>query len=167
MNILSGLTKLVLSIALSCATLPGLALSDDGPAPGVGVGDTRDNAARAQALLQRSVAHYKETKDAGLKDFDNHGDFIDRELYVYVVSDAGRFLASGGSSSGFIGRQVTNQKDALGKPFFRELLRNARRTSSGTVDYHWLNPVDNKVEPKKAYFRKVDHRILVVGYYAP
>lgn len=167
MSILHGPTKVFLSIVLSCAALPGFAFGDDGPAPAPGVKDTRDDAARAQSLLQRSVDHYQETKDAGLKDFGSHGDFVDRELYVYVVSDAGRFLASGGPSAGFIGRQVTNQKDALGKSFFRELLQSARRASTGTVDYHWLNPVDNKVEPKKAYFRKVDHRILVVGYYAP
>jgi cytochrome c len=74
-------------------------------------------------------------------------------------------LASGGPSSSVIGSNVADQRDALGKPFFREMLNKARTNESGFVEYRWLNPVDNKVERKVARFQKVGNRIIAVGYY--
>ena len=116
-------------------------------------------------MLKRAVAHYQDIKDLALADFTNKREFVDRELYVYVVSTAGVLLASGGPSSSEIGRNVADQQDALGKPFFRELLTNAQTNESDTVEYQWLNPFDNKVERKVAVFKKIGDRIIVVGRY--
>jgi len=124
-----------------------------------------DAGMRAQALLERAVAHYQDIKDPALAEFSRKGEFVDRELYVYVVSTAGVLLASGGPSASVIGRNVAGQRDALGKPFFREMLTKAQMNHSGYVEYRWLNPVDNKVERKVAHFQKVGNRIIVVGYY--
>jgi cytochrome c len=83
------------------------------------------------------------------------------------VSTKGVLLASGGLSSSWIGENVADQQDAAGKLFIREMLDKARKNGSGTVEYHWLNPVNNKTEPKVAYFQKVGDRVIAVGYYAP
>jgi cytochrome c len=124
-----------------------------------------EDAARAKTLLERAVAHLKEAKEAALADFGRSKEYVDGELYVYVISTGGMMLASGGPSVAIVGRNVAEQRDALGKPFFRELLDKARAGDSGTVEYVWLNPLDNKVERKVAYFRKVGDRIVAVGYY--
>jgi cytochrome c len=124
-----------------------------------------DAGLRAQVLLERAVAHYQDIKDPALADFSSKDEFVDGELYVYVVSTAGVLLASGGPSSSGIGRNVEDQEDALGKTFFREMLTKAQTNESGTVEYQWLNPVGNKVERKVAHFRKVGNRIIAVGYY--
>jgi cytochrome c len=123
------------------------------------------DALRARDLLDKAVERYKAVGEKALAEFSRGGNFVDGEEYVYVLSTDGVMLASGGSSSALIGQNVTDMNDAAGKPFFREMLRKAREKGAGTVDYQWLNRIDNKVERKVAYFEKVNNAIIAVGYY--
>ena len=165
MNIGSGTLKRLVYIALACALAQTGALGADMAKPAANATASTVDAGRAQALLQRAVALYKEIKDLALANFSPKGEFVDDLLYVYVVSTSGVLLASGGLSSSWIGSNVVDQQDAVGKPFVRELLDKARKNGSGTVEYHWLNPATNKTDRKIAYFQKVGDRIIVVGYY--
>jgi cytochrome c len=165
MNIGSIALKRLVYIALACALAQTAALSADAATPAANATVSAQDAARAQYLLQRAVALYKEIKDLALAHFSPQGEFVDDELYVYVISTKGVLLASGGKTSSVIGTNGADQKDAVGKPFIREMLDKARKNGSGTVEYHWLNPVTNKTEPKVAYFQKVGDRIIVVSYY--
>ena len=158
MNITSGALKRLAYIVLAC-TLVQVALRADAV-----MADAPD-AARAQALLERAVAHYKEVEESALAAFGRKGKFVEGELYVYVISTKGVMLASGGPSSALVGRDVTDLHDAAGKPFFREMLDKAKESGSGAVEYYWLNPIDNKMGRKLAYFQTVDDRIIAVGYY--
>ena len=158
MNITSGALKRLAHVVLACAMVQ-IALRPD-----VAMADAAD-AARAQALLERAVAHYKEVEESALAAFGRKGKFVDGELYVYVISTKGVMLASGGPSSALVGRDVTDLQDAAGKPFFREMLDKAKVSGSGAVEYYWLNPIDNKMGRKLAYFQTVDDRIIAVGYY--
>jgi cytochrome c len=124
-------------------------------------------AERAQKLLQRAVNHYQRNADLALAAFSRAGEFIDGEFYVYVLSLQGTMLASGGSSSALIGRDVTNMVDATGKLFFREMIAGAQAAGSGQVEYRWLNRVDSKVEKKLTYYQRVGDNILAVGFYVP
>jgi len=124
------------------------------------------DALRAQALLKKAVAHYAALQDRAFPDFNQGPQYIDRELYVYVVSSVtGVMLASGGPSFALINKNVTDLEDATGKAFFQEMFSKAQAGSSGSVEYLWLNRVDNKEETKVAFFQKVDDRIIAVGYY--
>ncbi len=169
MNIGSGKLKCLVYIALACALAQTGALGADAATPAANATASAEDetldAGRAQVLLQRAVALYKETKDLALAHFSPQGEFVDDELYVYVVSTKGVMLASGGKPSSYIGSNVADLQDAVGKRFFREMLDKARTKGSGTVEYHWLNPVSNKTERKVAYFQKVKDRIIAVGYY--
>lgn len=128
----------------------------------------RAEAKQAQALLDKAVARFKEKGDAALAEFSNRGgEFVDGEFYIFVVSTAGKMLASGGSSAMLIGQDVTHLRDAAGKPFMRDLIEAARKQGAGMVEYRWLNKVDGKVEPKTTLFRKVDDKIVAAGYYLP
>ena len=158
MNITSGALKRLAHVVLACA-LVQIALRAD-----AAMVDAAD-AARAQALLERAVAHYKEVEESALAAFGRKGKFVEGELYVYVISTKGVMLASGGPSSALVGRDVTDLQDAAGKPFFREMLDKAKVSGSGAVEYYWLNPIDNKMGRKLAYFQTVDDRIIAVGYY--
>lgn len=166
MNIGSGTLKCLVYIALTCALAQTSALGADAATPAANATDSAVDAERAQFLLQRAVALYKEIKDLSLAHFGPQGEFVDDDLYVYVVSTKGVLLASGGRSSSMIGLNVADQQDAVGKPFVREVLDKARTKGSGTVEYHWLNTFTNKTERKVAYFQKVGDRIIAVGYYA-
>ena len=165
MNIGSGALKRLVYIALACALAQTGALGADVATPAANATVSTQDAGRAQALLQRAVAYYKAIKDLALAHFSPQGEFVDDELYVYVVSTKGVLLASGGLSSSWIGTNIADQQDAVGKLFVREVLDKARKNGSGTVEYHWLNPTSNKTERKIAYFQKVGDRIIAVGYY--
>ena len=165
MNIGSNALKRLVYIALACALAQSFALEVDAAKPAVNATISAQDAARAQALLQRAVAFYKEVKDLALAHFGPQGEFVDDELYVYVLSTKGVLLASGGKTSSVLGTNGADQQDAVGKRFIREMLDKARTQGSGTVEYHWLNPASNKTERKVAYFQKVGDRIIVVSYY--
>lgn len=122
---------------------------------------------RAVALLERAVRHVEQKGESALADFSRQGGFVDRDLYVYALSADGRFLASGGSSAALIGLDVADRGDASGKLFFREMLDLAATKGGGRVEYRWLNPVENREEPKVTLFRKVGDTIVAVGFYAP
>ena len=124
-------------------------------------------ARQAQGLLAKAVAHYKDKKDLALGAFSRQGEFITGDFYVYVLDTKGTLLASGGSSALLIDRNVADMKDAVGKPFFREMLATAEAKGSGSVEYRWLNRKDRKIERKVAFFEKVGDRIVAVGYYLP
>jgi len=152
------------SLALLCALAPAGARAADATT-GARAGT---DALRAQALLKKAVAHYRLLKDKAFADFDHERDFVDGELYVYVVSSAtGVLLASGGPSFALVNRNVADLEDATGKAFFREMIAKAKAKAdgAGTVEYLWLDPADNKEEHKQAYFQTVDDRIIAVGYY--
>jgi cytochrome c len=166
MNIGSGALKRLVYIALACALTQTAALGANAATPVANATVSAQDATRAQALLQRAVAFYKEIKDLALAHFSPQGEFLSDDLYVYVVSTKGVLLASGGLSSSWLGSNVADQQDAVGKTFIREMLNKAQTKGSGTVEYHWLNPATNKTEPKVAYFQKVGDRIIAVGYYA-
>lgn len=145
----------------------GAAHAADKSAVKSGVSDNASDAKRAKELLDRAVAHYQEKKDQALAAFNRQGEFIQGELYVYVINTAGVLLASGGSSSVLIDRIVVGMSDVDGKLLFKEMLDKAKSKGSGTVEYRWLNRTDNKVERKVAYFQQVGDVIIAVGYYIP
>jgi cytochrome c len=124
-------------------------------------------AQQAQKLLQRAVRAYQAKGEQALAAFSRAGEFIDGANYVYVINLKGSMLASGGSSSALIGRDVSDMVDASGKPFFREMIQGAQTSGSGQIEYRWLNRVDNKVEKKIAYYQRVNDKILAVGFYVP
>jgi cytochrome c len=156
--IVFSLLLLAVSPAVHAVEKQALTVSDSG---------VQNDVRRAQNLLAKAVNYYAVHKDRALAVFSRVGEFIDDDLYVYVIGTDGQMLASGGSSSALIGRDVSGMKDANGKPFFREMIDTAVSKGGGTVEYRWLNRVDPKVESKVAYYQKIENRIIAVGFYIP
>jgi cytochrome c len=125
------------------------------------------DAQRARGLLARAVILYQQKGDDAFAAFNDPNEFVDGELYVWVLGTDGVMLASGGSSAALIGRKVMNMRDAFGTPFFYDMLEKAKTSDSGVVEYRWLNRLHHKPERKITYFRKVGSRLLAVGYYIP
>lgn len=122
---------------------------------------------RAQALLERAAAHYRANGKNALAAFSRVGEFVDGDLYVYVLSNEGTMLASGGPSFTLVGRDCRPLKDVDGKLFFVEMIDNARQKGGGAVEYRWLNREHGKVERKVTHYRQVGDAIVAVGYYIP
>ena len=105
-----------LLVAVSCLLFNGSLLAAEKPATPAADKEAGESQ-RAQALLARAVDYYKGNKDRALPAFMRAGEFINGDLYVYVLGTDGKMLASGGSSSALVGRDISNMRDAAGKAF--------------------------------------------------
>lgn len=124
-------------------------------------------AMRAQEMLDRAVGYYRKNGKPALAAFSRAGEFLDGELYVYVIDNKGLMLASGGPSVTLVGRKILDLKDPEGKSFIREMVDLAKVKGGGSVEYRWFNRQHGAVERKVVFFKQVDDVIVVVGQYIP
>lgn len=126
----------------------------------------KGTAKEAKALLDKAVAYYKANgKDKAYAAFnDTKGQFVHRDLYIYV-SDLNAVILSHGANAKLIGQHLIDLKDSDGKKFMKALVDSARVKSQGTLDYKWTNPQSKKIEQKAIFYEKVGDVIIVCGYY--
>jgi signal transduction histidine kinase len=104
-------------------------------------------------------------KRIALAEYTNpNGQFVQDEMYIYVLNRQGTMLAHGVNER-FVGEDFSDLKDSDGKSFIKEILETANTQGSGWVEYKWSNPVTKEVLPKKVYFKKVDDLIICSGVY--
>ncbi|OWW18105.1 cache domain-containing protein [Noviherbaspirillum denitrificans] len=129
----------------------------------------RAEADKAKSLLEDAVSYLqKNGTDKAFKAFSRRdGEFAQGSYYVYVMGLDGMMVAHGAAPEVLVGTNVTDLRDAAGKPFIREMLDKAATSGSGSVEYRWLNRSNNHVELKTALFTKVDNHVVSVGYYLP
>ena len=166
----SHLLILALSSALAVGPIANAADAMPTYSPVKSIGSIeRSDAKQASALLERAVDYLE--KNGPEKSFavfsDRKGTFINNQYYVFMVGLDGIMVASGGASSGLIGLNVLDLNDAAGKPFIRDMLEMAKSKDTGVIEYHWLNPFDNRLETKFTQFRKSGNYVVCVGYYIP
>ena len=122
----------------------------------------------AKALVQKAVAFLKANgNEKAFAEFNNSkGQYVDRDLYIYVIDikDNAKCLAHGANSK-LIGQTVIDFKDTDGKFFIKEILKIADAKGSGWIDYKWTNPTTKNIDPKSAYFEKVNNVVVICGFY--
>jgi len=136
-------------------------------APRTGVhADERATADEAKALCEKAVAYLKQNgPDKAFAAFnDQHGAFIDRDLYVFVRSLDGNTVAHGANAH-MIGHTNLNLRDADGKLYNQEMIQLATTKGSGWVDYRWVNPADKKIEQKSSFIEREGEFVVGVGFY--
>ncbi len=156
-----GFYRVFLALCLSAVSMLSLAQ------PVSQADDHSAEAERAKALLGKAVAAYQAEGDKALAKFSRQGDYIDGELYIYVVDTSGVMLASGGPSATLIGKQVTNVLDEDLKDAFEAALKAPEDGTVRSADYRWWNWQHGKVERKQVFYQRVGDRIISVGYYMP
>lgn len=120
---------------------------------------------RAKNLLKKAITYYLTVGESSLAAFSRQGEFIDGELYVYVVDVNGIMLASGGPSANLIGRNIGSAlNDDLNKAF-KAALEQPESIDVYYADYRWMNWQNGRVERKRVFYQKVDDKIFSVGYY--
>lgn len=105
--------------------------------------------------------------DDAAKVFNADGDFKFGEIYVNVIDMAGAWKVYPPRPAG-VGQSVINVKDPDGKMIVQEIIKVASDASGeGWVEYRWLNPASNKIEPKVTYVKRVPGQELIayVGIY--
>jgi signal transduction histidine kinase len=134
--------------------------------PLLGMAAENGTASEAQVLVGKAVAYLKANgKDKALAEFNNpKGQFVDRDLYVFVLDKDGVTLANGVNPK-IVGKNVSDMKDQDGKFFIKDLLGVGNGKGSGWVDYHWPDPVSKKVRPKSTYVEKSGDWFICSGVY--
>jgi cytochrome c len=105
--------------------------------------------------------------DEASKVFNADGEFKFGEIYVNVIDLAGAWKVYPPRPAG-VGQSVINVKDPDGKMVVQEIIKVAGEApGEGWVEYRWLNPASNKIEPKVTYVKKVPGQDLIayVGIY--
>jgi cytochrome c len=120
----------------------------------------------AQALVKRAITLIKEQgpEKAYAEFTDRAGKFVDRDLYIAVYRLDGKVLAHGGNAK-LVGKDLLDAQDIDGKYFVRERVDLARKQDSFWQDYKFVNPTNQKVEPKQMYCERQDDTAVCAGVY--
>jgi len=133
----------------------------------VGYYTPRSTAEQAHAFLNQAYGEIERVGDKkAFKEFnDPKGGFVRNDLYVFAIGlkDA-RYRAMGATPSQ-VGKDVSNLRDASGKPIVADMISIVKSQGAGYIDYVWRNPVTNKIENKTAYVRRAGDALIGVGYY--
>lgn len=98
--------------------------------------------------------------------FDKPGEFYHGELYAGVVDFTGNWVVYPPKPAAE-GSNIFDVRDSDGKYLTREVIDTARKDGQGWVEYRWLNPAVNQIQPKITYVKLVPGTNLVtyVGIY--
>ncbi len=154
---MSIIRKLAAAVAILVLT------SVSGPA----VAQVKTDPEVAKALAMKAAALVKEQGvDAAKPIFHAQGEWRHDDIYVSVMDLTGTWLVYPVKPEGE-GKSVINVKDADGKMLVQELVNTAKDKGEGWVEYRWLNPVSNKIEPKVTFVKMVPERnvFVYVGVY--
>ncbi len=126
----------------------------------------KGSAEEATAMVKKAVAFLKANgKDKAIAEFNNaKGQFVDRDLYIFVVDKDGTTLANGVNPR-LVGKNVMELKDADGKPFIKTLLEIGNTKGSGWLEYKWSNQTTQKMEQKATYVEKAGDLLVACGIY--
>jgi len=126
----------------------------------------KGSADEAIALVKKAANYLKNNdKEKAYAEFDNNkGQFIDRDLYIFVFDMSGKTLAHG-TNPRLLGKNMIDLKDADGKYFVRSFIEVANTKGKGWIDYKWTNPVSKAIEQKSSYIEKVGDVLVGCGIY--
>ena len=120
----------------------------------------------ARALAEKAASLIREVgKEAALSKFnDPKGEFIYRDIYVFVIGFDGMMFAHGKPT--VVGKNMLELKDASGKYFVKEMAAFSKEGGKpGWVDYMFQNPATGKIEPKSSYVIPFNDYYVGVGAY--
>lgn len=122
--------------------------------------------AEAEALVKRAVQHIKtHGRQKAFADISNkNGEFVNRDLFVFVYDMNGKCLAHGRNAEK-IGENMIDSKDADGKLFVKERIEIARTKGRGWQFYKSIDPTSKKLENKTAYIEVLEDVIVASGAY--
>ncbi len=123
------------------------------------------SAEEAMALVQRAVAYRQHTsKDVYLRDVtDASKGFHDRDMYVFVLDENGRYVAFGGNPAK-VGTRVQDIAGIDGQGLLQSIMDQADY-EPGWVEYDIANPTTGKVQSKMSFVQKVDGLYVGCGVY--
>lgn len=127
---------------------------------------TEAEKSRVINFVDGAVAKFNaDGQEAAFEAFETaQGEFIDEELYVFVIDLEGNMLSHGFQPE-LIGQNLYDLQDINGKYIIRDLLEITASSDTGWSWYYWEDPLTNATEKKFSYVRKVGEVILGAGTY--
>ncbi|WP_306598641.1 cache domain-containing protein [Geothrix sp. 21YS21S-2] len=124
---------------------------------------------QAERIVQKAIAYARQDGMDKLILQTNlpHGIFhvgSGSDLYLFVYDLKGVAKANGFQSE-LVGTSRWDVKDAKGLYQVREFIKVARTKGRGWVDYHFVNPITRKVEPKATYVEAHEGFVFCCGSY--
>jgi len=130
-------------------------------------GRDHGNADEAVALVKRGI-EYAETHgmNALIADVNKlgHGQFLDKDLYLFVLDLDNVGWVAHGNNPHFIGLG-SQTKDVDGKFFVQDMARMVKAQGQGWIDYKWAHPVTNEHLAKATYMVRVGNLGVGCGSY--
>ena len=144
----------LLAICVFAWGLPGASAAEKG---------TKDEAV---AMVKKAVAFLKVNgREKALAEFNNpKGQFVDRDLYVFVGDMQGRCVAHC-IMPAYVGKDMTEYKTLEGRSITKERLKMLQEKNSGWQTYKYMNPATNKIEEKSTYLEREGDLYIGVGVY--
>jgi cytochrome c len=132
----------------------------------VGAAEKLSPEAVKSLTLEAAVLIGEKGLEAARPTFYTEGKFKQGEIYVNVINGAGTWLVYPPRPAGE-GQSVINVKDADGKFLVKDIIDVAEKSGEGWVEYRWLNPASNKIEPKLTFVKKIPSQDLItyIGIY--
>jgi len=127
----------------------------------------RGTEAEAEALVKRAIVYYqKQGKQKALEEFSKSpGPFVDRDLYVTVLTMEGDSLAH--INPKMRGRNMMEFRDSDGKYAIKERTQLAQTQGKGWHEFKFFNPMTKKVETKRNYVDTYDNLVFSAGAFRP
>ncbi len=118
----------------------------------------------AKEMSEKAAQFLKEQGPAiAFPAFNEGAEWHDRDLYVFVVAEDGT-MAAHGANRALIGENLIEMTDPTGTRLIEKIVEV---DDEGWVDYQFLNPETEAIEPKQSYVIQVDDQYSVgVGAYA-
>ncbi len=119
----------------------------------------------ALALVQRAVAFRAQTtREHFVRELTAPAQgFHDRDMYVFALDRAGRYLAFGGNPAK-VGTRVQDIAGIDGQGLLEAIVAQAER-EPGWVEYDITNPATGKVQTKMSYVLMIDDLYVGCGVY--
>lgn len=126
----------------------------------------RGTALEAQAMVARAIAAYEMDGDAAFVAMTPpRQDFVDRDLYMFVVGPDNIVVAQGADAAR-VGTDVTTLVDADGFAYGQAIVDTA--TPEGAwLAYKREDPLTGAIEEKLSWLRLHDGYVFGCGIYAP
>lgn len=124
----------------------------------------RGTAPEAVQMVEKAVALI--ISDGAEKAFPQisnpKGPFVDRDLYVYVLDLKGVIRAHSADQS-MVGKNMMDTRDMDGKAFIRDMIRQAKVSEKGWIDYKWPHPITGQIEAQSRYYQRIGDFIVTCG----
>lgn len=126
-----------------------------------------DNAVEAKALLTAAHAELaSKGMTAAAADFNAGGKWRKGRAYVVIADFNGTVLAHADNPK-LVGKVMYEAKDASGKPFVQETIKNVKASGESLIEYRWANPATQKIDNGRLMARKVpgQEAYVAVGFW--